>query len=48
MNKKLYFGSNLKMYKNVRDTVEYLTKLVGRLLGEVLGEEGTDIGPGTE
>ena len=27
MNKKLYFGSNLKMYKNVRDTVEYLAKL---------------------
>ena len=26
MNKKLYFGSNLKMYKNVRDTVEYLDK----------------------
>ena len=25
--KKLYFGSNLKMYKNVHDTMEYLTKL---------------------
>lgn len=25
--KKLYFGSNLKMYKNVRETVEYLTRL---------------------
>jgi len=27
MKKKLYFGSNLKMYKNVHDTVEYLTRL---------------------
>lgn len=26
--KKLYFGSNLKMYKNIADTVEYLKKLV--------------------
>ena len=28
MSKKLYFGSNLKMYKNIKDTVEYLQKLV--------------------
>ena len=28
MSKKLYFGSNLKMYKNIQDTVEYLQKLV--------------------
>ena len=27
MKKKLYFGSNLKMYKNVQDTVDYLKKL---------------------
>ena len=27
MKKKLYFGSNLKMYKNVQDTVAYLKKL---------------------
>lgn len=26
--KKLYFGSNLKMYKNIQDTVAYLQKLV--------------------
>lgn len=26
--KKLYFGTNLKMYKNIRDTVDYLQKLV--------------------
>ena len=25
--KKLYFGSNLKMYKGIRDTTEYLKKL---------------------
>ena len=25
--KKLYFGSNLKMYKNIQDTVSYLTEL---------------------
>ena len=24
MNKKLYFGSNFKMYKNIKDTEEYL------------------------
>ncbi|MBO1722474.1 triose-phosphate isomerase [Clostridium sp. AF15-17LB] len=29
MQKKLYFGSNLKMYKNIHDTVEYLQNLVG-------------------
>ena len=28
MSKKLYFGSNLKMYKNIKNTVEYLQKLV--------------------
>lgn len=28
MQKKLYFGSNLKMYKNTHDTVEYLQNLV--------------------
>ncbi|MCB6202487.1 triose-phosphate isomerase [Extibacter muris] len=28
MQKKLYFGSNLKMYKNIYDTVEYLQNLV--------------------
>ncbi len=27
MNKKLYFGSNLKMYKNTRETVAYLQRL---------------------
>lgn len=27
MTKKLYFGSNLKMYKNIQDTVSYLQKL---------------------
>lgn len=27
MRKKLYFGSNLKMYKNIRDTADYLRKL---------------------
>ena len=27
MEKKIYFGSNLKMYKNVHDTVKYLTEL---------------------
>lgn len=27
MNKKLYFGSNLKMYKTVKQTVDYLQKL---------------------
>ena len=26
--KKLYFGTNLKMYKNIADTVSYLQKLV--------------------
>lgn len=29
MQKKLYFGSNLKMYKNVHDTVTYLQELEG-------------------
>lgn len=28
MEKKLYFGSNLKMYKNIQDTVSYLQDLV--------------------
>ena len=28
MQKKLYFGSNLKMYKNIQDTVTYLRDLV--------------------
>lgn len=28
MNKKLYFGSNLKMYKTIEDTVSYLQALV--------------------
>lgn len=27
MEKKLYFGSNLKMYKNIHDTVNYLKEL---------------------
>lgn len=27
MNKKLYFGTNLKMYKTISDTLEYLSKL---------------------
>lgn len=30
MGKKLYFGSNLKMYKNIQDTVSYLQDLVAR------------------
>ena len=25
--KKIYFGSNLKMYKNIQDTVTYLKEL---------------------
>lgn len=28
MQKKLYFGSNLKMYKTIQETVDYLQKLV--------------------
>lgn len=28
MKKKLYFGSNLKMYKTIRETVDYLQSLV--------------------
>lgn len=28
MSKKLYFGTNLKMYKTIKDTTEYLQKLV--------------------
>ena len=28
MQKKLYFGSNLKMYKNIQDTVAYLQRMV--------------------
>lgn len=31
MKKKLYFGSNLKMYKTIKDTVEYLQKLQSNL-----------------
>ena len=27
MSKKLFFGSNLKMYKNIKDTVSYLQEL---------------------
>ena len=27
MSKKLFFGSNLKMYKNIKDTVSYLQDL---------------------
>ncbi|MDF3002555.1 MAG: triose-phosphate isomerase [Bacillota bacterium] len=27
MNKKLYFGTNLKMYKTISDTLDYLSKL---------------------
>ena len=27
MSKKLYFGSNLKMYKTIKDTVDYLNAL---------------------
>ena len=27
MKNKLYFGSNLKMYKNIKDTVDYLLRL---------------------
>lgn len=30
MGKKLYFGSNLKMYKNIQDTVSYLQDLAAR------------------
>jgi len=28
MGKKIYFGTNLKMYKTIKDTTEYLQKLV--------------------
>lgn len=28
MQKKLYFGTNLKMYKTIQDTIDYLKKLV--------------------
>lgn len=28
MRKKFYFGTNLKMYKNIRETTEYLQRLV--------------------
>ena len=30
MPKKLYFGSNLKMYKNIQDTVSYLQRLADK------------------
>ncbi len=33
MQKKLYFGSNLKMYKNIQDTVAYLQKLCRKYEG---------------
>ena len=33
MKKKLYFGSNLKMYKNIKDTTEYLQATVHNLIG---------------
>lgn len=36
--KKLYFGSNLKMYKNTEDTVRYLQELV-RLTADISREE---------
>ncbi|MBE5982521.1 MAG: triose-phosphate isomerase [Paenibacillaceae bacterium] len=29
MKRKVYFGTNLKMYKNIRETTEYLTTLSG-------------------
>lgn len=35
-------------YAKLIPNVEYLTKLVGRLLGEALGEDGTDTGPGAK
>lgn len=28
MNKKLYFGSNLKMYKSIKATIDYLQRLI--------------------
>lgn len=36
--KKLYFGSNLKMYKTIRETTEYLTSLA-RLTEDISREE---------
>lgn len=36
--KKLYFGSNLKMYKNIEDTVKYLQELT-RLTADLSREE---------
>ena len=30
MDKKLFFGSNLKMYKNIADTTAYLQELADR------------------
>ena len=35
-------------YAKLIPNVEYLTKLVGRLLGEALGEDGSDTGPGAQ
>ena len=36
--KKLYFGSNLKMYKTIRETTEYLISLAS-LTGDISREE---------
>jgi triosephosphate isomerase len=38
MKKKLYFGTNLKMYKNIRETVSYLQALEN-LTGDINREE---------
>ena len=35
-------------YAKLIPNVEYLTKLFGRLLGEALGEDGSDTGPGAQ
>lgn len=40
MKKKLYFGSNLKMYKNIRDTVSYL-ELLQQLTKDLNRNEST-------
>jgi triosephosphate isomerase len=37
MSRKLYIGTNLKMYKTIRETVSYLTEL-GRLVADVADE----------
>ena len=36
--KKVYFGSNLKMYKNIEDTVKYLRELT-ELTADISREE---------